>query len=185
MHDPGDNIKHVGSPVSCIHNWVLAQKCVNNEKVVASQRFRLSIFQSSDRPTDQADQASGYTYGKLLFFGHTPRMWKCQGQGSNLGHSCNLSHGSDPIRSLPAAPPGNCKSHHCESLKHWFFSCDSKNRVAGTLAHKSSQGRVRPTPGMAAQLFLQLCQLPSSPAGTRPCPPGTWDPSPTVPGPRG
>ena len=41
----------------------------------------------------------------LIFFGHTPSMWKVPGQRSNLSHSGNLSRCSDNARSLTCCAP--------------------------------------------------------------------------------
>ena len=40
-----------------------------------------------------------------FLFGHASHMWKFSGQGSNPGHSSDLSHSSDSAGSLASRPP--------------------------------------------------------------------------------
>ena len=49
-------------------------------------------------------------------FGQTFGMWKLPGQGSNPGHSHDLSH-SDNAGSLTARPPGNSSTYSLKSIK--------------------------------------------------------------------
>ena len=49
----------------------------------------------------------GSVYWYFFFFGHDHSMYEFPGEGSNMSHSSDLSHGNDNARSLTTRPPGN------------------------------------------------------------------------------
>ena len=67
-----------------------------------------------------------YEYVHIYIFGHTYFMWKFQGQGWNMHHSCILSHSNDNVGSLTHCATKELPfylydNHRCDVISHCGF----------------------------------------------------------------